>query len=404
MYELNRHIYSDSVDPYAIKKLSGAVFPVCHCSRLQYEGGLVNPDTETCPPGELKTPRQCKGHEVAVPIEATVQALDTREECLATLLCHLEQRGWLRVRNHTFDTCTLKCYGGSRQLRALARKVPAVAAAVALLRERSGEEWEEEELEQSNRIIFSVTGVASRMGWESKVVRSELSSLEVNDRGTCPSPLLQARGSVMVEMEGLAFSLVAPGDLSACEREEVIAFLKERVASQERRGLEKLQLLQAVLRTVATETHSDPIRTSETPTNELRGLETSDTPEKLRGHVKFETPDNSGATLKEIISRYFSREGLTTAELAERGIPLTTDSDLTAEEEEEVGRDVATLVARYSDQHFTGRAIARLFHGIPSPLYPAMAWGAQRWVWRKYLHLNFNKLSRIATKTLLELR
>lgn len=65
-----------------------------------------------------------------------MQSLDAKEECLYTLLCYMELQGWLSVRNHTYDTCTLKCYGGSRQLRALARKVPAVAAAAARLREK----------------------------------------------------------------------------------------------------------------------------------------------------------------------------------------------------------------------------------------------------------------------------
>ena len=258
-------MYSNSVDPYAIKKLVEAVFPVCQCSRLQHSGCQGDPDyetrtsdSETSPPDQPRTPnartsppnqlrppeRQCRGHEVAVPIEATVTALDTREECLMTLLCHLEQQGWLRVRNHTHNTCTLKCYGGSRQLRALARKVPAVAAAVAILRERG----DAEELEQSNHITFSVVGVASRMGWESKVVRSELTSLQVNDHGTCPVQTSGCgSGSVLVEIEGLAFGLVAPGNLTAAEHEAVIVLLREKVRVQERRETEKLQLLQAVL-------------------------------------------------------------------------------------------------------------------------------------------------------------
>ena len=45
-------------------------------------------------------------------------------------------QGWLEVINVVNDSCTLKCYGGGRQLRALAQKVPAVAAAAARLRER----------------------------------------------------------------------------------------------------------------------------------------------------------------------------------------------------------------------------------------------------------------------------
>ena len=65
-----------------------------------------------------------------------MESLDAKEECLATLLCYLELEGWLVMRGVVKDTCCLKCYGGVGQLRALARKVPAVAAAVARLREK----------------------------------------------------------------------------------------------------------------------------------------------------------------------------------------------------------------------------------------------------------------------------
>ena len=64
--------------------------------------------------------------------------LDVKEECISTLLCYLELEGWLDVMNPVNDNCTLKCYNGARQLRALAQKVPAVAAATARLRENGG--------------------------------------------------------------------------------------------------------------------------------------------------------------------------------------------------------------------------------------------------------------------------
>ena len=60
---------------------------------------------------------------------------DAKEECIQTLLCYLELKGWLEVKGTKKDLCTLKCYGGPRQLRALAQKVPAVAAAAASIQE-----------------------------------------------------------------------------------------------------------------------------------------------------------------------------------------------------------------------------------------------------------------------------
>lgn len=96
----------------------------------------VLPTDFTQSPPSLSSPRWCAGHEVAIPIEAMVERLDVKEECISTLLCYLELQGWLEVLNVVNDSCTLKCYGGARQLRALAQKVPAVAAAAARLREK----------------------------------------------------------------------------------------------------------------------------------------------------------------------------------------------------------------------------------------------------------------------------
>lgn len=76
--------------------------------------------------------------QVAFPIESMVNKLDVKEECVSTLLCYLELEGWLEVMNPVNDSCTLKCYNGAKQLRALAQKVPAVAAATARLREDGG--------------------------------------------------------------------------------------------------------------------------------------------------------------------------------------------------------------------------------------------------------------------------
>ena len=169
------------MDPYTIKQLVRKVFLKCQCKKSKQQADLQqlqtssqsdpsstmgadlvdlseaellanfsnsetdSPDVSTLPITATNEPppmsagsRWCAGHEVAVPIESTVQALDVKEECLATLLCYLELRGWLEVMSPVKDTCSLKCYGGPRQLRALARKVPAVAAAVARTKEQGG--------------------------------------------------------------------------------------------------------------------------------------------------------------------------------------------------------------------------------------------------------------------------
>lgn len=145
MVELRRHIYSNTVDPYPIKQLLKKAFPKCRCKEIKLSStATTSPPqdgpqrSQSCPESQplLSRSRWCAGHEVSIPIEATVQALDVKEECLSTLLCYLEFESWVEVMNSVNNTCTLKCYGGLRQLRALARKVPSVAAATAMLKQQ----------------------------------------------------------------------------------------------------------------------------------------------------------------------------------------------------------------------------------------------------------------------------
>ena len=69
-----------------------------------------------------------------------------------------------------------------------------------------------------------------------------------------------------------------------------------------------------------------------------------------------------------------------------------------------VSRDVRSLINVNSDVDFTGRAIARIFHGIDSPCFPAIVWGRNRRYWRKYLDVDFNKLRIFATRLLIDTR
>lgn len=132
------------MDPYSIKQLVTKAFPSCHCkAKSQGEGAVADEgtrdalaSTEAPKPLGSSSGRWCAGHEVSIPIDKTVHVFDTKEECIQTLLCYLELQGWLEVKGIKKDLCTLKCYGGPRQLRALAQKVPAVAAATARLREK----------------------------------------------------------------------------------------------------------------------------------------------------------------------------------------------------------------------------------------------------------------------------
>lgn len=154
--ELRRHIFANSVDAYTLKKLVQKAFPTCHCCQLSSNPTtqMADPPLSLSPHKEeiegaslecLRQPSQtstlCCRHEVAIPIEATVKLLDVSEECLETLLCYLELHGLLEMRGTVRDLCTLKCGGGSRQVKELAWKVPAVGAAASQLKEKGMLVW-----------------------------------------------------------------------------------------------------------------------------------------------------------------------------------------------------------------------------------------------------------------------
>lgn len=71
--------------------------------------------------------------------------------------------------------------------------------------------------------------------------------------------------------------------------------------------------------------------------------------------------------------------------------------------EQQIAADVRSLVMRYRDTKFTGRSVARIFHGIQSPNYPALIWHRCRF-WRIHIAADFNTICKIAAREILALR
>ena len=229
------------------------------------------------------------------------------------------------------------------------------------------------DLDKSNHMTFSMVEVASSMGWSFYTLRSELLGLQSNDRGTSHATM-GGCSSVLVEVHGLAFHLVSPGNFSSETKEELIGWLSAKVTDQEKRQHEKLHFLHAILGCVSTETQEG-------------------------------VPRSHDLSLTDSIQKYLSPEGMSTSDLTRCNIAVLSGiSEISEDEVDQISRDVAILVARFSDQQFTGRAIVRIFHGISSPCFPAIVWGMQRGFWRRYIHVDFNTLCHITTNKLVQLR
>ncbi|XP_067009725.2 ATP-dependent DNA helicase Q4 [Anabrus simplex] len=342
--ELRRHINANSVERHVIRKLLQRVFVPCKCSRTNENAEGID--------GEVK----CPGHEVAFSVEDTVQALDLPEENISTMLCYLElhPKKWIKVLPKAYTKCLIQSYKGPKALKAAAKMSPPLAMAIALDLQQGISH------DNSHKIEFSVIDIAAALGWDSGLAKSRLKNLEwqkVNDKWR--------RTGLIVEFSCLGFRVQAPGNLQPAELDEALDSLHERVKYQEKTSHQNLQAVFNAFTSVAFSTCSDCLDDVDLDRSER---------------------------LKVVIREYFQHE---TLDIEVETQPL--------ESEEQVIADVRQLVCSYRDHTFTGRAVARIFHGIASPCFPALVWSRCR-LWRSHLSEDFKLLSKIASREILQLR
>ncbi|XP_077542395.1 recQ4 helicase [Haemaphysalis longicornis] len=348
--ELKRHIYANSVDRHIIRKLLKKVFaPLTQCKETEGDTGV------SLNPGSM--------YEIAIPIDAAVEELDLKEENILTLLCFLEfhPRKVVQLLNRVYATCTLKCYGGPQQLRSVASKNAAVAAAMALQKKGS-------EQESTNTLTFPVVDVAARMGWDSKLVKSDLKRLEW-DNSTLSTTGHSRKTGVIVEFSDLAFHLNVSASLTEEDCDDLLDYLHERVQKQEKMDLARLTRVHEAFQSVSC--------------GEYAGCADTASPEKSN-------------SLKKLIEDYFE-ETLDIEDTHDE--PALTEQCLSS-----LRQEIRSLVFQHRDHSFNGRAVARIFHGIGSPCFPAQVWGRVHRFWRSFLDVDFNTILNVANKELLSLR
>ena len=231
-------------------------------------------------------------------------------------------------------------------------------------------------LDMQNSISFSPIEVASSMGWESHILSSELRDLQFNDRQTSSGSKCSG-SSVLVEFSAPSFHLFSPGDFSPEELDYVCDYLQKRVRAQEKLEVDKLHLLYSVLRSVACDNIYEYFTEEEKTTTQTQ--------------------------LMSLINDYFE-DRLDCTSAAERGINIQKlPSEIPTKLEAEITRDVHSLMSIHSERNFSGRTIARIFHGISSPCFPAEVWARQQRFWRRHLTVDFNVLCQIATRATLQI-
>ncbi|CAI5778837.1 ATP-dependent DNA helicase Q4 [Podarcis lilfordi] len=384
LHELRRHIYADTVDFFTVKRLVQKVFPSCKCRELHEKqqelskGGEVGDaemlaalegSGEEQPDSGDSRPRVCYKHERAIPIQQTVEALDFREEGIETLLCYLElhPRQWVELLHPTFSSCRVVCYSGPQQLRTVAQRCPPLAVCLAQQRLKGVD------LAHASSVEFDVIELADSMGWEVLPVKRALRQLQWTTQN---GSNVSKKSGILVEFSQFAFHLRSYGDLTDEELDAVCDFLHQRVTGREKAALSQLQACFQAFQSVAF---------------------------RACASCCDHGGEEKSAQLKSLLLDYFEKD-TDEADLAlpseEQGAEDLQDIKL-RDWEEQIRADVRNFLSLRQDEKFTGRAVARIFHGIGSPRYPAQVYGRDRRFWRKYIHFDFNKIIRMATEEII---
>ncbi|XP_018357451.1 PREDICTED: ATP-dependent DNA helicase Q4 isoform X2 [Trachymyrmex cornetzi] len=343
-WELRRHIHANGVDRHTIRHLLQRIFIPCSCIKIN----------------EKNSGRRCPGHEVALPIDETVRVLDITQEMILTLLCYLElhPKRFITVLPSVYVQARVSSYGGPHALKQAAQSSPPLAMAIALDMKNG--------ISHKNIIEFSVIDVASAIGWDSGVVKSHLKTLEwktgVDGK--------KKRSAISVEYHKLGLRMKAPGDLSDIELDEALDTLITRTQSQESLCLQQLELTSSAFNKISVSSINHCLVLDDNVMK--RSEELKDT---IRGYFQSDSPLND----------------------------FDIDFQNKVTNEQQIAADVHNLITCYKDTKFTGRAVARIFHGIQSPNYPALIWYRCRF-WRVHIAADFNTICKIATREILALR
>ncbi|XP_063155824.1 ATP-dependent DNA helicase Q4 isoform X2 [Candoia aspera] len=383
LHELRRHIYADTVDFFTIKRLVQMVFSRCKCRELHQKQQELNKGCEVAdaempaalggssekpPEPENGQSRICYRHERAIPIQQAVEALDIREEGAETLLCYLELHPcrWVELLHSTFSSCRVSCYRGPQQLRTVSRRCPPLAVCLAQQRLKGICAT------QASSVEFDVVELADSMGWEVLPVKRALRQLQWDTQWQNGSQGSR-KSEILVEFGDLSFRLRCYGDLSDDELDAVCDFLHRRVMDREKAALRQLHVCLQAFQSVAF------------PTSAL-----------CCDHANEER----STQLKSLLMAYFEKQ----TALDETFLGGEHEADRLQdfqEWEQQIRADVRHFLSIRQDETFSGRAVARIFHGIGSPCYPAQIYGRDRRFWRKYLHFDFHKMMRLATEEII---
>ena len=219
------------------------------------------------------------------------------------------------------------------------------------------------ERNDQSKLSFSVSAVCNRVGKSWQEVQKMLAMLQYDDLGTGESG--SKRSSVLVEFQHPSYIISVRCNYTPQDMDVMCDFLHDRVQQQETSDLMKLQLLHDALRKALIPQTVDP--------------------------------EGDSGDLRCVVKNYFS-DKLEAPQMKSTNELL---QGLTEKQNVRICRDIRTFLAIHEDHQLTARAIARIFHGISSPNFPAEVWGRERRFWRAHIDVDFHVLRKLAQEQII---
>eukprot|EP00271_Cylindrocystis_brebissonii_P022403 TRINITY_DN8616_c0_g1_i1.p1 TRINITY_DN8616_c0_g1~~TRINITY_DN8616_c0_g1_i1.p1 ORF type:complete len:420 (-),score=74.45 TRINITY_DN8616_c0_g1_i1:573-1799(-) len=333
--------YSEGVDDCAIHRFLERIF------------AQVDDSPEAA---EDEPSRSCHSRVAALPVEGTANELDMKEEVMRTVLAYLEtdQEPCLLVLPPMQATCQLTFHKTAPQVLA---KHNALVAHV-LTRGQKG---------RSGQHTFDIPTVARCSGESLWAVQKELQRL-------------QTQGDIVCEFRdpALCFAVLRrPRNLH-----ELAERMARRMADMEASKVSKLDSMYRVASLAARKQEDNEGGNPFLPSQE--GQVDPSSCEAGPTSLESEAPSSPGV-LHEQVAAYFG--GAET--------PASTPVIPTKNAGPFLRADIKVFLRGQRHIPLTGRAVARIFHGLWSPAFPYAAW-AKTPFWGRHMDVDFHEVRKIA--------
>ncbi|XP_040568608.1 ATP-dependent DNA helicase Q4 [Lepeophtheirus salmonis] len=272
-----------------------------------------------------------------------IELLDMPEENITTLMCYLEnhEKQWIRVGRQISDVVKIQIYGSTDKIR---NSVPDHRILDYII------------LNKTSDTSYRVTEMAKELQVTCEHVWDALARLKY--------------AGVTIDYGQPGFHLRVRNDVSENDLDDIQNLLCDKIFQREKNEINKLQ---RTFRTFLNVSH-DTWRTC------------------------IESFDHGNCDkLNAYINDYFSEQAEETTQVSDSLSSSTVD-------EIPIRQQIRQFLSIYSDQSWTGRSIARVFHGIPSPNFPAQTWYRARGYWKAFMDIDFNAILRLATKEIVGMR